>query len=83
MTSTPKNPLEQFKAYSLPVKLLPVDAIAIILLIDLNIKSRAGVTLTDLNMKLEAIAFTVVFAIVLLATVLQAIVVSGKKKRRG
>jgi len=81
MTPTPKNPLEQFKAYSLPVKLIPVDAFAIILLIDLNLKSRAGVTLTNLNMKLEAITFTVVFAIALLATILQAIVVAGKQRR--
>ena len=78
----PKSPLEQFRAYSLPMKLIPVDAIVVILLIDLNLKSRAGVTLSNLNMKLEAIAFTILFAIALLATVLQAIVTGSKKKRK-
>jgi hypothetical protein len=82
MTSLPKNPLEQFRAYSLPVKMIPIDAIALILLIDLNLKSRAGVTLSNLNMKLEAIVFTILFAIALLATVLQAIVSGGKRRRR-
>lgn len=82
MTPLPKSPLEQFRAYSLPMKLIPVDAIVVILLIDLNLKSRAGVTLSNLNMKLEAIAFTILFAIALLATVLQAIVTGSKKRRR-
>lgn len=63
------------------MKLIPVDVLAVILLIDLNLKSKAGVTLSNFNMKLEAIVFTALFAVALLATVLQAMIPQGKKKR--
>src|SRR3989304_1639163 len=59
----------KWDAYELPMRLLPLDILTIILLIDLNIKSLSNVTIEDFIMKLEAIAFTGLLAFVLFAPV--------------
>ena len=62
--------LRYWKTSNLPVRLIPVDALTIILLIDLNIKSNSNVTLENPVMKVEAIAFTGLLAFILFAPVL-------------
>ena len=47
-----------------------MDALTIILLIDLNIKSNSNVTLADPVMKVEALAFTGLLAFILFVPVL-------------
>lgn len=62
--------VRNWRAYSLPLKLMPVDVLTVILLIDLNIKSNSNVTIDDPIMKMEAIAFTGLLTFVLFAPVL-------------
>jgi hypothetical protein len=62
--------LLHWKTYSLPIRLLPVDILTVVLLIDLNIKSSSNVTLADPLMKVEAIAFTGLLAFILFAPIL-------------
>ena len=62
--------LRKWSSYSLPMRLVPLDILVIILLLDLNIKSLSNVTVEDLFMKLEALAFTGLLAFVLFLPVL-------------
>ncbi len=71
-----------WKTYSLPVRLLPVDVLTIVLLIDLNIKSSSNVTIADPIMKVEAIAFTGLLAFILFAPVLWKLVYDRESVRR-
>jgi hypothetical protein len=59
-----------WKTYSLPVRLLPVDVLTVVLLIDLNIKSSSNVTIADPIMKVETIAFTGLLTFVLFVPIL-------------
>jgi hypothetical protein len=61
--------LRNWRAFSLPLRLIPADALTVILLIDLNIKSNDNVTVDDPVMKVEAIAFTALLAFILFAPV--------------
>jgi hypothetical protein len=60
----------KWKSYTLPIRLVPLDILVIILLIDLNIKSLSNLTVEDTFMKLEALGFTGLLAFVLFAPVL-------------
>ena len=71
-----------WKTYSLPVRLLPVDVLTIVLLIDLNIKSSSNVTISDPIMKVEAIAFTGLLAFILFAPVLWKLAFDRDSVRR-
>lgn len=73
--------VRNWRAYSLPLKLMPVDVLMVILLIDLNIKSNSNVTIDDPIMKMEAIAFTGLLTFVLFAPVLWKAAFDGKKTR--
>jgi hypothetical protein len=73
--------VRNWKIYNLPLRLLPADVLTIILLIDLNIKSNANVTVDDPIMKLEAMAFTGLLAFVLSAPVLWRIALDRQKTR--
>jgi hypothetical protein len=74
--------LRYWKTSSLPVRLIPVDALTIILLVDLNIKSNRNVTLADPVMKVEAIAFTVLLAFILFLPVLWKVAFDRTNERR-
>ena len=71
----------KWDAYELPMRLLPLDILTIILLIDLNIKSLSNVTIEDFIMKLEAIGFTGLLAFVLFAPVLWKVSQGGRKSK--
>jgi len=71
----------KWDAYELPMRLLPLDILTIILLIDLNIKSLSNVTIEDFIMKLEAIAFTGLLAFVLFAPVLWKVSQGARKSK--
>ncbi len=71
-----------WKTYSLPVRLLPVDVLTIVLLIDLNLKSSTNVTIADPLMKVEAIAFTGLLAFILFAPVLWKLTFDRDSVRR-
>ena len=58
-----------WRAYSLPLRLLPVDVLTVILLIDLNIKSSSNVTDYDPVLRIEAVAFTALLTFALFAPV--------------
>ena len=62
--------LRKWRSYSLPIRLVPLDALVFILLFDLNIKSMSGFTVEDSFMKMEALAFTGLLAFVLFVPVL-------------
>ncbi len=47
--------------------LVPVDVMMVILLILLNFESKSGVTIADSGMKVEAVAFTALLTVGLLA----------------
>ena len=74
--------LMHWKTYSLPVRLLPVDVLTIVLLIDLNLKSSSNVTIADPIMKVEAIAFTGLLAFILFAPVLWKLTFDRDSVRR-
>jgi hypothetical protein len=71
--------VRNWTACSLPVKLIPLDILTVILLIDLNLKSNSNITIQDPLMKMEAIAFTGLFAFVLFAPVVYRVVLGPKK----
>jgi hypothetical protein len=73
--------IRNWKTYSFPIKLVPLDALTLILLIDLNIKSNSNLTIADTIMKVEALAFTVLLAFVLFAPVFWKILIDRKKKK--
>jgi hypothetical protein len=73
--------VRNLKQYSLPLRLVPLDVLMLILLIDLNLKSNSNITVDDPVMKAEAIAFTVLLTFVLFAPVLWK-AASDRKKRR-
>jgi len=70
-----------WKGYSLPIRLIPLDVLTVILLIDLNIKSNNNLTIQDPFMKMEAIAFTGLLAFVLFAPVIWKAAVGQKKPK--
>ncbi len=70
-----------WKEYALPVRLIPLDVLTVILLIDLNIKSNSNITIQDPFMKIEAIAFTCLFAFVLFAPVIVRATAVQKRPR--
>lgn len=72
--------VRNWTAYTLPIKLIPLDVLTVILLIDLNIKSNSNITIQDPFMKMEAIAFTCLLASVLFAPVLWIKIAPGQKK---
>jgi len=74
--------LRNWKAYSLPIRLIPVDALTLVLLVDLNIKSNSNVTVDDPIMKVEAIAFTALFILILFLPVLWKLAFDRKINRR-
>jgi hypothetical protein len=69
-----------WKSFSLPLRLLPLDVLTVVLLIDLNLKSNSIITVDDPVMKLEAGAFTVLLAFVLFAPVIWKIFLDKKKE---
>ena len=71
----------KWDAYELPMRLLPLDILTIILLIDLNVKSLSNITVDDIVMKLEAIGFTVLLVFVLFAPVLWKVSQGGQKSK--
>jgi hypothetical protein len=75
--------IRRWKAFSLPLRLIPVDVLTVILLIDLNIKSGNKVTVDDPVMKLEAIAFTALLTFVLFAPVVWKAAYSRKRVSSG
>jgi hypothetical protein len=72
-----------WKNFSLPLRLVPVDVLTVILLIDLNIKSDNKVTIDDPIMKLEAIAFTALLTFVLFAPVVWKAAYGRKRAKSG
>lgn len=73
--------LRNWKAYNLPLRLIPADVLTVILLIDLNIKSNSNVTIDDPIMKMEAVAFTGLLTFVLFAPVLWKAAFGRKRTR--
>jgi hypothetical protein len=61
--------LRNWRAFSLPLRLIPADVLTVVLLIDLNLKSNSNVTDNDPVVKVEAIVFTALLAFVLFAPV--------------
>jgi len=75
--------IRNWRGYSLPIKLIPLDVLTVILLIDLNIKSSHSLTVQDPFLKMEAIAFTGLLAFVLFAPVVsRAALGPGKRRTR-
>ena len=74
--------VRNWKAYSLPIKLIPLDVLTIILLLDLNIKSSNNLTIADPLMKIEAIAFTGLLTFVLFAPVVWKAAFDRKRPRK-
>ena len=60
----------KWNSYKLPMRLLPLDFLTGALLSDLNIKSLSNVTVADVSMKIEALAFTGLLAFILFFPVL-------------
>jgi hypothetical protein len=60
----------KWHSYALPIRLLPLDFLTVALLSDLNIKSLSNVTVVNLSMKIEALAFTGLLAFILFFPVL-------------
>ena len=73
--------IRNWKTSSLPIKLVPLDALTLILLVDLNIKSNNNLTIADSFMKVEAIAFTGLLAFVLFAPVFWKALTDRKKTK--
>ena len=73
--------IRKWDSYNLPFRLLPLDVLTIVLLIDLNVKSLNNITVDDIVMKLEAIAFTALLVFVLFAPVLWR-VSQGRRKSK-
>jgi hypothetical protein len=73
--------LRNWRAYSLPLRLIPADVLMVILLIDLNIKSSDNLTVDNPVMKMEAIAFTGLLTFVLFAPVVWKAAFDRKKTR--
>lgn len=71
----------KWDSYSLPIRLLPLDILTLVLLIDLNIKSLSNITVDNLVMKVEALAFTGLLAFVLFAPVLWRVVQNKQKPK--
>jgi len=74
--------VRNWRAYSLPIRLIPLDVLTVILLLDLNMKSSNGVTITDPIMKIEAIAFTGLLTFVLFAPVVWKAAFDRRRKRK-
>jgi len=74
--------LKHWNSYNLMIKLIPVDVLTILLLIDLNIKSNSDVTLSDPVMKVEAVAFTGLLALILFVPVLWRLVFDTTDENR-
>ena len=74
--------VKQWETSNLLVRLIPLDVLTVILLIDLNIKSNSNVTMTDPVMKAEAIAFTGLLTFILFAPVLWKLAFDQTGKRR-
>jgi hypothetical protein len=70
--------LRNWRAYSLPLRLIPVDVLTVVLLIDLNLKSNSGITDNDPVVMIEGIAFTVLLTFALFAPVVWK-VASGRR----
>lgn len=73
--------VRKWNSYEFPIKLLPLDVLTIVLLIDLNIKSLNNVTVDNLIMKMEAIAFTGLLTFVLFGPVLWRMLHQGQKSK--
>ena len=74
--------VRNWRAYSLPIRLIPLDLLTIILLLDLNIKSNDSVTIADPVMKAEAIAFTCLLTFVLFAPVVWKAAFDRRRTRK-
>ncbi len=73
--------LRNWKSYTLPIRLIPLDVLTVILLVDLNIKSNSNITIQDPLMKIEAIGFTCLFTFVLFAPVFYRAIAAPKRSR--
>jgi hypothetical protein len=74
--------VRNWRAYSLPIRLIPLDVLTVILLLDLNIKSNKSITIADPLMKIEAIAFTGLLTFVLFAPVVWKAAFDRKRTRK-
>jgi hypothetical protein len=74
--------VRNWRAYSLPIRLIPLDVLTVILLLDLNIKSSNSITIADPLMKIEAIAFTGLLTFVLFAPVVWKAAFDRKRTRK-
>jgi hypothetical protein len=68
-----------WKACSLPLRLIPVDVLTVVLLIDLNLKSNSNITDIDPVVKIESIAFTALLTFVLFVPVVWKLARGGRK----
>jgi hypothetical protein len=71
--------LRDWKALSLPLRLIPADVLTVVLLIDLNLKSNSNLTDIDPVVKIEAAASTVLLTFVLFAPVVWKLVHRDRK----
>ena len=75
--------VRNWRTYSLPIRLIPLDVLTLILLLDLNIKSSNSITIAaDPLMKIEAIAFTGLLTFVLFAPVVWRAAFDRKRTRK-
>ena len=74
--------VRNWRTYSLPIRLIPLDVLTVILLLDLNIKSSNGITIADSIMKIEAIAFTCLLTFVLFAPIVWKAAFDRKRTRK-
>jgi hypothetical protein len=73
--------VRNWRRYNLPIRLIPLDVLTLVLLVDLNIKSSSNLTVDDPVMRMEAIAFTGLLTFVLFAPVVWKAAFDRKKTR--
>jgi hypothetical protein len=71
--------LRNWRTFSLPLRLIPVDVLTVVLLIDLNLKSNSNITDNDPVVKIEGIAFTALLTFILFAPVVWKAAFGGRK----
>jgi hypothetical protein len=71
--------LRNWRAFSLPLRLIPADVLTVVLLIDLNLRSNSSITDNDPVVKIEGIAFTALLAFVLFAPVVWKAAFDGRR----
>jgi hypothetical protein len=73
--------VRNWRKYILPIRLIPLDVLTLVLLVDLNIKSNSNITVDDPVMRIEAITFTGLLTFVLFAPVVWKAAFDRKKTR--